>query len=1849
MKKIILPFSILFIGITTLSQNPLLLKDVYPGIAGSGIQQIVKNSNYTFFNAGDDDANTDRGQHLTDRTPGGNIKFNLTYPAYLSTKVENLPALGNKVIFAGDNFTNYGDILVIEIPDINCDELIAIPDANFEQALIALGFDTNGLTGNIKKCEAAAITDLSINNKNISSLSGIEHFVGLISLHCASNLLTTLNLGSKPNLAYLNCDRNALTSIDVSNCPNLISVNSWNNQLTTLDVSQNLNLEELIIFSNKITSLDISLNTKLKFMNFAYNKLVNLNIANGNNVNFADPGWAGYSFDARNNPALSCIKVDANMINNIPSHWFKDASASYNTNCAIINCNDLVAIPDANFEQALIDLGFDTNGLTGNIKKCEAASITDLNVNNKNISSLSGIEHFAGLRILHCNSNLLTSLNLGIKPNLTHLNCAQNAITSIDLSNCPNLVALNSWNNQLTTLDVSQNLNLEELISFSNKITSLDISLNTKLKFMNFANNKLVNLNIANGNNINFSGPAWAGYSFDARNNPALSCIKVDAGMINNIPSHWFKDATANYSMYSCESLPVVYVNNNSQTGDVYTTAVGNNSNSGTAVLPFATIQYAINRVAAGGVIYVDAGTYATPDIILNKAVTIFGPNALISPNDAVDPLQPNASRNAESIITGSTFTIGSGDITIEGLSFDPGSKTQILQAVTTNDFDNLTLSKNIFRINSGATVLNITGRQVNPLVTFNYLVADNRFIKEVATPGTTINIRGIDNVQVLNNTFTVSTDIANRTQTAMNFGTFRMDNLLVRYNTSYRQRALVQNINSKKARLDFNKAIECNRFILAFTALPDPCEIAIADNIVIDDKSTGGPVISYARSFGSDLSSPNIARIERNTITLNATGLTTIAQALIAPNLDNNSPNTQVYIRDNMLKISGDFSAQTSTDFYVSGIRFLGNSRQAVVENNDIEFTGVNYGSVNKFGIGVLHSGLLPDAIFNFNGNKFSGFPTSIGIQQSETGFPGFLPTGVTMNINNNSFTGDFMSINNGTNSQTINASCNWYGSAAAQNFINKLSLSTLDIMPWLTNGIDNNAATGFQPVGGSCDGYATFINLDGYTDVTCNGANNGTINITATYGKAPTVFTWTKDGDPGFISHDEDPTNLSPGTYHLALVDGNGSNIYVTDPEADGPGTIDVTITEPSILTATATGTNNLCFGQSNGTASVLAGGGTAPYSYLWNNGETTEDLSNLVAGIYSVTVTDANGCTANAQYEVTQPTQLNAVATGFSTSCVNSASVAATGGTGNYSYLWSNGATTQSITSISAGSYSVTVTDENGCTVVANTTVTGNQAFNPSVSATDVSCFGGSNGILTVTNANGVAPFTYSLNGINFQSSNVFDGLIAKVYTVTVKDALGCTGFNTKTISQPPLLTVVLNTVQSTCFGLSTGSISVTVAGGSGALSYSWSGPNGFLSTAKNISNLAAGNYSLTVTDANGCVAVLPAAVPTFNEINVNAVVTNVLCKGAGNGSIDLTVSGGTGSGFSYLWNNLATTEDRTNLGKGTNYRVDITDIGSGCIVTRTYSITEPADALGLAIPAQKIINVTGCFTLGSFEAVGSGGTPFPGNDPYLYSIDGVNYQPSKIFNNLPAASYTVRVKDANGCIVAKNVVIGDTGSDEYEKVNGNTNNNNKNRAVQISIATSFSARIGTATDEDWFKFTTSASGGNYILSISNPPPACSFLILPGTGVATPILISSTATTKEYALLANKLYYIQVTGGLSLICYQLSVSLFVPPITSGSVPVHEVNQQNHVKGIFDVKVFGNPSPTGFVLKVETNNNESIKLRVLDILGRVVETRQSLQPDQMIRIGEMFRAGVYIAEITQGDKRKTIKLIKQ
>jgi len=289
-----------------------------------------------------------------------------------------------------------------------------------------------------------------------------------------------------------------------------------NNQLTALDVSQNEQLVTLVCSDNQLTSL---------------------NIKNGNNTNFS-------YFDAKDNPNLSCVEVD--------DVTYANAILSSGINGVTVfseDCNpSYTAIPDTNFEQALIDLGYDTV-IDGQVLTSNISTVTNLNVYAKNISDLTGIQDFSALEELNCAANQLTALDVSQNANLETLYCFQNQLQALDVSNNTQLTYLDCSNNQLTVLDVDQNQYLERLYCTDNDLLVLDVSLNGDLYTLSCYNNNLHGLNVANANNTNFN-------LFQAQNNPSLTCIQIDNGFTPPTGSSWEKDATASYSD-SCSTLGI--------------------------------------------------------------------------------------------------------------------------------------------------------------------------------------------------------------------------------------------------------------------------------------------------------------------------------------------------------------------------------------------------------------------------------------------------------------------------------------------------------------------------------------------------------------------------------------------------------------------------------------------------------------------------------------------------------------------------------------------------------------------------------------------------------------------------------------------------------------------------------------------------------------------------------------------------------------------------------------------------------------------------------------------------------------------------------------------------------------------------------------------------------------------------------------------------------------------------------------------------------------------------------------------------------------------------------------------
>ena len=441
--------------------------------------------------------------------------------------------------------------------------------------------------------------------------------------------------------------------------------------------------------------------------------------------------------------------------------------------------------------------------------------------------------------------------------------------------------------------------------------------------------------------------------------------------------------------------------------------------------------------------------------------------------------------------------------------------------------------------------------------------------------------------------------------------------------------------------------------------------------------------------------------------------------------------------------------------------------------------------------------------------------------------------------------------------------------------------------------------------------------------------------------------------------------------------------------------------------------------CFGAGNGSISVTkTSGGKTPYTYAWTpSGATTTSISNLSPGTYSLTVSDGSGQVINRSFTITQPTLIVPNLSFVNVSCNGkndgSAIVAPSGGIAPYTVLWSDGVIGLSRTNLEPGAYSVTVRDANSCPITQSFTITEPSVITTGVSAqSNVTVYGGNDGSVTVSASGGTAPYTYGWSPYG-GSTDTATNLGAGTYAVLVTDANGCTATQSVVITQPaiPYDIVLVTQRDISCNGANNGSITVNVTGGTPPYSYVWSNGGG---NAAAISNLAAGTYTLTVTDSDSSVITKSYVITEPSVLNVTSSLTNVTCNGLSNGTATASVTGGTAP-YTYFWSNGMTTANANNLTAGT-YSVSVTD-ANNCKATASVTIAQP----GVLSVTSTVTNIScsgqndGSVSL----AVNGGAAPFS----YVWSSG----QTTGNINGLSAGVYSVTVTDANNCTVTQTVTI------------------------------------------------------------------------------------------------------------------------------------------------------------------------------------------------------------------------------
>lgn len=525
------------------------------------------------------------------------------------------------------------------------------------------------------------------------------------------------------------------------------------------------------------------------------------------------------------------------------------------------------------------------------------------------------------------------------------------------------------------------------------------------------------------------------------------------------------------------------------------------------------------------------------------------------------------------------------------------------------------------------------------------------------------------------------------------------------------------------------------------------------------------------------------------------------------------------------------------------------------------------------------------------------------------------------------------------------------------------------------------------------------------------CAGAPSGSITASSVGGTPPFQYKL----NAGVWGANNFFTGLAAGSYTIYIKDANN---------CQDDTIVNLVPTAPVVINSISL-TNPTCYGANNGTATVNASGGAAPLNYAVNllPFQASNVLTGLGPGNYVVTVKDANGCTSSSIIFLSSPGQIlvNTLTVTNPTCGANNGAINITayGGTPPLNYAINAGAyqITGNFTGLAAATYTVHIKDGNNCIkdTVINVIPIGGVVIN-SLVLVQPACVGNL-GSITVNGGGGVAPYTYSFNGLNFQAGNVISPLVSGSYTITIKDANGCTATSACVLNSPGNLFFTNNTVVfPTCIALG----SITVNGIGGAPPYTFAINAGAYSPANAFPALAAGTYTLHVKDNNNCIhdTIITLNI-TQQPIISNVVITNPTCSFPNVGSITVTATGGTPP-YTFSINGGP-------YGAGNTFNA---------LTAGTYTIVvKDANNCTSSSVVTLISNNTINFNTFTITNVGCGGAPLGtitaiaanGNAPYQYSLNGAPYQASGAYTGLGAGTYTLIAKDASNCTVSNVVIV------------------------------------------------------------------------------------------------------------------------------------------------------------------------------------------------------------------------------
>ena len=718
--------------------------------------------------------------------------------------------------------------------------------------------------------------------------------------------------------------------------------------------------------------------------------------------------------------------------------------------------------------------------------------------------------------------------------------------------------------------------------------------------------------------------------------------------------------------------------------------------------------------------------------------------------------------------------------------------------------------------------------------------------------------------------------------------------------------------------------------------------------------------------------------------------------------------------------------------------------------------------------------------------------------------------------------------------------------------------------------------------------------------TNLLCNGDNSGRIVLNVTGGTLPYTYAWNNNAETANL------TNLSAGDYSCTVTDRNSCTVSQS-----------FTITQPDLLSVQAEASNITCYGAENGSISVSVTGGTPAYNYSWNDGIATEDRTNLSSGDYSLTVTDANSCLASVSRSISQPSALGVSASPTNITCygANNGAISTTvaGGTEPYLYTWQDGANTSDRTNISAGEYSLTVTDANSCVATLSVNIIEPAELIASAQLSPTTCAGANDAQLSAsaTGGTGVYAQYFWLNEnltpvcLQQQYQNVAPG----TYYLVAKDSHNCTDTIQVVVEDAEPRNFDVSVTDATCNGASNGAISITPDSG---FTFAWS--NG-ISNTNNANSLSAGNYSVTITDANNCTTVIDTVVTEPEMQLIGSFEDMVLCEGQ-------TYMLDAGSYASYQWSNDATTQTIVVDAEG-DYSVTVTD-NMGCRLydEANISFRRPytGDKLALAsvTESNSVIlrwNKTENQGTASYRVYRDSGDGFSQiatvgfNNESMYEDTAVNVAEQYYKYKVTAVSNCGDESEVND--FHRTIVLA--------AICDNNNVCNLNWSPYMGITETFAYILaGDSPDNmeivDSVLFTTY----NYI-QMNQYEEGTYYRIM--IKMSHPLVLGDATYDRIYSNIVR-------CGGND-----------EPPID----PPVAIN----IDKIGDISAYPNPFGDEITIEFSINGTEAVAYEVVNTLGQIVIEGKDVECP--IKLGSELNAGMYFVRLRAGDEVQTIKISKQ